>query len=137
MAGLLGFAFLFAACYCGFRAVESYRFFKYGIHTTATVREIEKTIDYHEDSNEEIIRFWLILDLPDYLGVKLSKKYPTPIVPSKYKIGEVLEIIQNHNAPTDIVVKKEGNRVGTPSNYLLLTITLLLLSIAMCYGGKN
>lgn len=137
MASLLGIAFFFAGCYCGFRAAETRQFFKHAIHSTATVSAIEKTIDYHEDTNEEIIRFWLILDLPDYMGVKLGKRYPKPIVPSKYKVGEVLEIIQNSKAPTDIIVKKEGSREGTPTNFLLLAITLLLLSLAMCHGGAT
>ena len=129
---LIGIVCFFYAAYCCYSAVEYYKLFATGVHTTATISEIEKITHYDEDNNE-VIYYYLHLDLPNYHGWKLGKKYEKSIDPTKYVIGDSVEIIHNKDKPTELVVKKELTYMENPINCLLIGLFLYLVSYISCY----
>jgi hypothetical protein len=127
-----GFFFFFAGVYNCKKAADHFWLLREGIHTKAIISEIEKKITNGEDG--EFITYWLHLDLPNYHGWSLGKKYEQQVDPNKYSIGEELEIIQKKDAPTEFLIKKELTFFNDPKIYLLLGFFLFFLSYQSCYG---
>jgi hypothetical protein len=125
MVVIYGIFFFFAGVYYFRKAVEHFWILREGIHSTAIITDIEKKITDGEDG--ESITYWLHLDLPNYQGWSLGKKYEKPIDPTKYAIGEELEIIQKKDAPTEFIIKKELWFFNDPKIYLFVGLLLLFL----------
>lgn len=136
MVPFIGFLCLLAAIYFCYRAIEYHGILNGGIRTTAIVRQIEKVVELDEDGRETI-RYWLHLDLPDYHGLALGKKYENPIDPKRYSIGEEVAIIQHKDAPTRILIQKELSNIHYPKTYAVFGIILFLMSYAACYLVKQ
>ena len=80
-----------------------------------------------------MISYYLHLDLPNYNGWKLGKKYEKSINPMKYAVGDIVEIIHNQDKPTELIIKKELTFLDNPKNCLLLGLLLYLVSYVSCY----
>jgi hypothetical protein len=133
MVVIYGIFLFFAGVYYCNKAVERYWLLKKGIHSTAIVSDIEKKVTNGEDG--ELITHWLHLDLPNYSGWSLGRKYETQVDPTKYTIGEELEIIHKKDSPTELIIKKELTFFNDPKIYLLIGLLLLFLSYESCYGN--
>lgn len=130
---LIGIAAFFGSAYYFYAATEYYKIFTKGIHTTAIVSEIEENVEYDGETNEDVFTYFLHLELPDYNGWKLGKKYEKAINPNKYKVGDVVEIIHNRDKPTEILVKKEITLMHNPKVCFMIGVLLYLLSYTSCY----
>ena len=132
---LIGIFCFFPATYFFYSANEYSNLFKKGVHGTATVCDIEKVVAY-DQNDDKVILYYLHLDLPDFHGYKLGKKYEKNIDPKKYAIGDVVEIIYNPNSPTELVIMDELTYKESPKHYVFLGLLLYLVSYVSCYVIK-
>jgi hypothetical protein len=142
------------------------------VYTTAVVMEIEEEISRSDEGMTYTYAYYVHLKLPDYHGVPLGKRYETPIAAYQYsdgeyipdiryvpyKVGEILEIVQNRDAPTEIMLLHDFKKVNTKTfvhtfnkkntsiffvkrptlslsynTYIIVGILLLLSSFSGCY----
>ena len=76
------------------------------------------------------------LDLPNYHGWELGKKYEKKIDPKKYAVGDIVEIIHDKDKPTELIVKKELTCMENPINCLLFGLFLYVISYVSCHVIK-
>ncbi|MCC6724951.1 MAG: hypothetical protein IT258_10605 [Saprospiraceae bacterium] len=122
--GFVLFTFGFIQLY---KFSRQFQFKKRGIHSKAIVTNIE-LVESDDDQNY----YYLHLQLPDYHGIKIGKRYEQPVIQSNYHIGEEIDIVQMENAPTDIIIKKEMTTVDRPKTLLVIGLVLWILAYAAC-----
>lgn len=127
LAGFLAFGY---GIYCFYQAVKFNRLFKKGIRTKATVLaiEAEKIYNHPRARARSKKHFHLILQLPPFEGIPMTKKYEHRIYPTRYKVGEVVDIIQSKEYPTEIVVVKELTFMSNPAWLCILGLLLLIIA---------
>jgi len=62
------------------------------------------------------------------MGWELGKVYEKNIDPSKYKIGDCVEIISNPDQPTEIIIVQEITIWENPKFLLIVGFVLLIIS---------
>jgi hypothetical protein len=127
---LTGFAAFGYGIYCFYQAVKFNHLFKKGIRSKATVLaiEAEKIYSHPRARARSKIHFYLILQLPPFEGIPMTKKYEHRIYPTRYKVGEVVDIIQSKEYPTEIVVVKELTFMSNPIWLCILGVMLWLVA---------
>ncbi|HLP96321.1 MAG TPA: hypothetical protein VK168_19900 [Saprospiraceae bacterium] len=123
-----GFAAFGYGIYCFYQAFKFNRLFRKGIRTKATVLAIEAEKIYnHPRARARSKKYFnLILQLPPYEGIPMVKKYEHRIYPTRYKVGEEVDIIQSKEYPTEIVVVKELSFMSNPTWLCILGVMLWL-----------
>ena len=128
---LIGIVALIPSFYYCVLAIARFKLIRYGVHTTATVVNIEKIKNDEEDAIEKYI-CRLHIELAKENGRQLGKLYEKPIDPRKYWIGEEVEMIQSPEAPTEFVLKKEMSFLNTPKAYLFYALLFFICSYFSC-----
>ena len=108
-------------------SVTHIKFLFRGVHSIAIVTKIEKE-EFHDDG-EYYEKHYIHLELPKFKGVSLGKKYPYPIDPNKYAVGDKIDIIQDKEFPTDIIIKQEEN---LKRNLLMVFVFTVILFLWPC-----
>lgn len=124
----LGIAAFGYGSYCFYLAVKFYRLFRTGIRAKATVVDIVVELKSSPQGLDERYLYYLVLELPPFQGNPLGKKYEQDVHPKRYKIGDVVDIIQQKDYPTEIVMVKELPVISNPIALCVVGIFLWALA---------
>ncbi|MBL7807745.1 MAG: hypothetical protein JNN28_08025 [Saprospiraceae bacterium] len=125
---LAGFSAFGYGIYCFYQAVKFNRLFRTGIRAKATVVDIVVELKSSPQGLDEKYLYYLVLELPPFQGNPLGKQYEQDVHPKRYKIGDVVDIIQQKDYPTEIVMVKELPVISNPIELCVIGILLWVIA---------